>query len=520
MLRPFAGTRPIAVCSWVFCLILSGCASLPEDVDRDVNTAIDDYTSTNLGQLFGAGERQHPGLSGFSIVSDSVNAFHARIAMIRVAEKSIDVQYYIWEPDTTGGLMALELLDAANRGVRVRALIDDSTQSGQDNALLAYDAHPNIEVRVFNPFAYRGSRAVGYLTDFQRLNHRMHNKLIAADNVVALIGGRNIADHYFGVHEEENFRDLDIAAVGPVVRDISASFDVYWNSLWAYPVEAIADPDERPALEQLEAQAEALRKRLAEEPYPLSLEEGVEELTGNVSALPSHFTWARGRILADDPDELSEQRSATGVITELRDQMDTMNEELLIEAAYFVPLDRGVERLRQLTSRGVRVRVLTNSLASNDVAAAHSGYEEFREDLLRAGVELFELRPDSDEIIRTWSVVAGKSRSLLHTKALVWDRDTLFIGSLNLDPRSIDINTELGLLVESEELAQQVAAYMDQGANLNNAYRVQLNNAGDLVWTTRMDNGELVQFDKEPQTSALKRGTADFIKMLPAESQL
>ena len=516
----FTGARPITLLSVVLCFGLTGCASLPDDVDRDVSSAIDDYRSTTLGQLFAADERQHPGLSGFAVVSDSVNAFRSRVAMIRLAEKSIDVQYYIWEADTTGGLMALELLDAANRGVRVRALIDDSTQSGQDNAMLAYDAHPNIEVRVFNPFAHRGSRAVGYLTDFERLNHRMHNKLLAADNAAALIGGRNIADHYFGVHEEENFRDLDIAAVGPVVREISASFDVYWNSQWAYPVAAIIAPDERPTIEQLQAQAEAVRKRLAEQPYPLSLEERVDELTGEVSGLPSRFTWARGRILADDPDELSEKGSATGVITALRDQTDTMTEELLIEAAYFVPLDRGVERLRQLTSRGVRVRVLTNSLASNDVAAAHSGYEEFREDLLRAGVELYELRPDSDEIIRAWSVVAGDSRSLLHTKALVWDRDTLFIGSLNLDPRSTDINTELGLLVESEELAQQVAAYMDQGATLDNAYRVRLNAEGDLVWTTRMDNGDLVQLDKEPQTGILKRGTADFIKMLPVESQL
>jgi putative cardiolipin synthase len=520
MVRFCAGARHPAVLCAVLCLGLSGCASLPEDVDRDASSAIDDYASTTLGQLFAPDERRHPGLSGFAVVSDSINAFRARIAMIRLAEKSIDLQYYIWDADMSGGLMALELLDAANRGVRIRALIDDSTQTGRDNALLAYDAHPNIEVRVFNPFAHRGSRAVGYLTDFTRLNHRMHNKMIAADNAVALIGGRNIADHYFGVHEESNFRDLDIGAVGPVVRKISTSFDVFWNSEWAYPVAAIVKRDERPTLADLQAQAEAVRARLAEQPYPLSLEEGVEEVTGGVSALPSRFTWARGRILVDDPDELTERGSATGVITALRDQMDSMNEELLIEAAYFVPLERGVERLRQLTSRGVRVRILTNSLASNDVAAAHSGYEEFREDLLEAGVELYELRPDSDEIIRGWSVVAGESRSLLHTKALVWDRDTLFIGSLNLDPRSTDINTELGLLVESEALARQVAAYMDQGASLNNAYRVQLDADGDLVWSTRMDNGELVQFDKEPQTGVLKRGTADFIKALPVESQL
>ncbi len=348
----------------------------------------------------------------------------------------------------------------------------------------------------------------------------MHNKLIATDNALALIGGRNIADHYFGIHEEANFRDLDIGAVGPVVRDISASFDVYWNSDWAYPVKAIIDENERNAAAQLDEQAHAVRARLAEDPYPIRLEETVEEITGDVDALPSHFVWAHGQILADNPAELTEQNMATGVIRALQDQMDSMNEELLIEAAYFVPLDRGVERLKSLTEKGVRVRVLTNSLASNDVAAAHSGYEEYREDLLRAGVELYELRPDSDEIIRAWSVIAGNSRSLLHTKALVWDRDTLFIGSLNLDPRSTDINTEMGLLVESEELAQHVAAYMDQGASLNNAYRVELDAEGNLVWTTRIDDGELVTFDVEPQTGVLKRGTADLLKILPIESQL
>ena len=197
-----------------------------------------------------------------------------------------------------------------------------------------------------------------------------------------------------------------------------------------------------------------------------------------------------------------------------------MNEELLIEAAYFVPRDRGVKRLGGIVERGARVRVLTNSLASDDVAAAHAGYEKYRVDMLKAGIELHELRPDSDEIIRNWSLVAGNSRALLHTKAMVWDRSTLFIGSLNLDPRSTDINTEIGLVVESEALAQEVAAYMDQGARLNNSYRVELDEDGDLVWITRVDNGELVRLDKEPQTGFLKRSAADPIKMLPVESQL
>ena len=449
--------------------------------------------STTLGKLFAGQADRHPGESGFSVVRKSLNAFQTRIAMIRLAEQSIDVQYYIWDADTTGGIMALELLDAANRGVRVRALIDDSTQSGRDNALLAYNAHPNIEVRVFNPFAYRGSRAFGYVSDLDRLNHRMHNKLIAADNAVALIGGRNIADHYFGINEVENFRDLDIAAIGPVVRDLSASFDAFWNSVWAYPVDALLDKNGRTTQAELDEQASVARARLSKAPFPLALDQGVGKLTENIDALPSSFVWAKGEVLYDKPGELEDEGATTGVIGGLREQMENVDKELLIEAAYFVPRNQGVERLRGMTERGVRVRVLTNSLASNDVAAAHAGYEKYRADLLKAGVELHELRPDSDEIIKGWSLIAGDSRSLLHTKALVWDRKTLFIGSLNLDPRSTDINTEIGLVVESAELAQQVADYMDQGVSLNNSYRVELDADGDLVWITREDNGELVK---------------------------
>ena len=501
-------------------MLLTGCASLPDDIQRTASTALADPESTSVGRMFAREAAEHPGLSGFAVVSDSRGAYRARIAMIRLAEKTVDVQYYIWDTDATGGIMADELVKAADRGVRVRALIDDSTMSGRDNGLLAFDAHPNIEIRLFNPFANRGSRVWGYLTDLDRLNHRMHNKLIVMDNAVAIVGGRNIADHYFGVNEDENFRDLDIAAVGPIVRDISGSFDSFWNSDWAMPVDALLDADEEISREQYAENLQGLRERLAATPYPYPLEFDVKIVTDNILSLPTEFTWAKGMVAYDRPQEIATDEGTTSVIGVMREQMERTQSELLIEAAYFVPTDSGVERGCEMVARGIRVRVLTNSLASNDVAAAHAGYEKYRKDLLECGVELHELRIDSQDIRRDWSAIAITSKSLLHTKAAVFDGERLFIGSMNFDPRSTDINTEMGLLVESPALAAEVAAYMNEGANPRNSYTVQLDDRNDLQWLAEDADGQEVRYAKEPDTGALQRGAADIIKILPVESQL
>jgi putative cardiolipin synthase len=340
------------------------------------------------------------------------------------------------------------------------------------------------------------------------------------DNAIAIIGGRNIADHYFGVNEEENFRDLDIAAVGPVVRDISNSFDTFWNSNWAMPVDALLDADETISAEQYADNLAALRERLAATPYPYPLEFDVQIVADNIRSLPADFTWAEGRVIYDRPEEIATAEGTTGVISVIREQMDQTRGELLVEAAYFVPTDDGVERGCEMVERGVRVRVLTNSLASNDVAAAHAGYEKYRKRLLECGVELHELRIDSQDIRRDWSAIAITSKSLLHTKASVFDGERLFIGSMNFDPRSTDINTEMGLLVESAELAAQVTDYMNEGANERNSYTVRLDENSDLFWVATDADGQQVRYSKEPDTGALKRGTADFIKILPVESQL
>jgi putative cardiolipin synthase len=223
-------------------LILTGCATtLPTDVQRTPSTAFGNYNATSTGQLFEEAALEHPGKSGFAIIRKGRPAFTGRIAMTAMAEKTLDLQYYIWEPDTTGRILALRLVEAADRGVRVRILVDDNTLSGRDSPIAAVDAHPNIEIRIFNPFAHRGSRLFGFLTDLDRVNHRMHNKLVVVDNAFAIVGGRNIGDHYFGVQTEANFRDLDIAAAGPIVREVSGVFDRFWNGDWSYPISTLVD---------------------------------------------------------------------------------------------------------------------------------------------------------------------------------------------------------------------------------------------------------------------------------------
>jgi putative cardiolipin synthase len=494
--------------------LLSGCASIPEDYPRSSSTAFGDYQATTLGRFFDKTD-ESPDVSGFAILRYGRNAFTARIALTQLAEQTLDVQYYIWEADATGRILADRLLRAADRGVRVRVLIDDINFAGRDAVLASMDAHPNIEIRVFNPFANRNKRFLDFLVDLGRINHRMHNKLMVADNAAAIVGGRNIGDHYFGVATNANFRDLDIAAVGPVVRDTSRVFDHFWNGDWAVPIAAIA---KRPYTDaDLQAAVATMRGRMAEDNYPYPLDQDVDGLLAELETIRDTFIWAPGQIVWDDPEVLKEGIQDGKLTTAFRKRVETLREELLIESAYFVVLDRGVESARQLNERGIRVRVLTNSLASNDVVAAHAGHAKRRRDLILAGVELYELRPDAGAVKKR--VISGESKASLHTKTIVFDRESVFIGSFNLDPRSGSINTEAGLYVESPELSRQVIAYMDEGVLPQNSYRVLLDDDGELVWTAEVD-GEEVRYHDEPKTTFGQRFLSDFIMLFPVEHQL
>ena len=497
------------------CVLFAGCATVPKDYPRTPSTAFQDYLDTSVGQLFEEAAQRHPGESGFAIIRYGRQAFTDRIALVDLAEKTLDAQYYIWEADATGRILAEHLMQAADRGVRVRLLVDDINLGGRDAMVAAMDAHPNIEIRVFNPFANRSARVFDFLTDLGRVNHRMHNKIMVMDNALAIVGGRNIGNHYFSVATDANFRDLDIAAAGPVVREISTVFDYFWNGDWAVPIAALV---ERPYTEaDLRATRMTVRDWLAENPYPYPLDQDVAALSSELSSIRDQFIWAPGRIVWNDPAAI-EQGIQAGVIFKAFDKkIQTLQKELLIESAYFVVRDRAPEIVKQLTDRGVRIRVLTNSLASNDVVAAHAGYAKRRKGLLEAGAELYEYRPDS--MVGKTRAWRGESKAALHTKAVVFDRESVFIGSFNLDLRSSDINTEAGLYVESPELAEQVIAYMDEGVRPENSYRVMLDQDGDLYWVTEVDGAE-VRYDEEPQTTFGQRFMSGFIMILPVEQQL
>ena len=499
----------------VVAFVLAGCGTLPKDYPRTVTSAFPAYEETRGGQLFEAAAAENPGKSGFALIRDGRVAFVSRVALTELAEKTLDLQYYIWEPDATGRILASQLLEAADRGVRVRLLVDDINMAGRDTAIAAIDAHPNIEIRLFNPFANRGARLLDFAIDLNRVNHRMHNKVMVMDNAVAIVGGRNIGDHYFGVATDANFRDLDIAAAGPVVRDVSDVFDDFWNGEWSVPIEVLA---ERPfTTADLEQARVVLRQMIAEAPYPYQLEEDVAAFKSELVAIRDSLVWAPGVIVWDDPAALAQGAAQGEIIKGLAKKLDTLQDELLIESAYFVMKQVAVDRLRELHERGVRIRVLTNSLASNDVIAAHAGHAKRRKAVIGAGVELYEYRADS--LVNDANVWMGESKAALHTKALVFDRESVFIGSFNLDPRSANINTEAGLYVESPELAAQVVAYMDEGVSPENSFHLQLDEDGDLYWETARD-GEVVRYDVDPDSTVFQRFLAGLIMLLPVEDQL
>jgi putative cardiolipin synthase len=496
-------------------LLAAGCASLPTDYPRTQSTAFADPQSTTVGGYLAEKAAQHPGESGFDMIRLGRAAFTTRVALTELAEHTIDLQYYIWEEDATGRILADALVRAADRGIRVRLLLDDMNFAGRDSVIAALDAHPNIEIRMFNPLAHRRARFLDFFGNFSRVNHRMHNKLLVTDNAMAIVGGRNIGDDYFQVDTEANFRDLDIAAGGPIVREISAVFDHFFNGDWSVPISALV---KRPYTdEDLETAVKTMRERISADHYPYPIGQDTAALKAALETEIDEFVWAPGQIVWDDPAEIQ----TTGATTRLHEafhwRAERVERELLIESAYFIPRERGIAKMAELHDRGVRIRILTNSLVSNDVLAAHAGYADRRKQILRSGAELFELRADAGTIKKRHA--HSHAEAALHTKAIVFDRQAVFIGSLNLDPRSTDLNTEAGLYVESPELAQQLADWMDEAASPENSYQVLLDGDGDLVWVTQ-ENGIVVRYDKDPESTLWQRFVSGFIGLFPVEDQL
>ena len=496
-------------------LILAGCSSLPSQEGRAQTFALADAADTRLGKAVAPDVAAHRGKTGIYPLDRPNDAFAARALLAAAAERTLDVQYYIWRGDETGRLLFEALWSAAGRGVRVRLLLDDNGIAGLDDTLAALDAHPNIEVRLYNPFAKRGAlRALGYLTDFERLNRRMHNKSFTADNRVAIVGGRNVGNEYFGAGSGTLFQDLDVLAIGEVVKEVSAAFDLYWNSGSAYPAARLLPEAGAEDRARLEADFAAVRADPAALQYVRALLDTqlVQELLGG--RLP--MDWADARVLRDDPAKTLDQagRKDTLLLAELLRTSTQPRKSFDLISPYFVPGEDGTAVLVALARKGVAVRVLTNSLEATDVGAVHAGYARRREDLLRGGVRLYELKRSAEQDGPSAPRKGGSSSASLHAKTFALDRGHMFVGSFNFDPRSALLNTEMGLMIDSPALGGRLAAALD--ADLDRvAYEVVL--AGErLQWIERGPAGE-TRLASEPGVGALRRAWIGFLGLLPIE---
>jgi len=505
-------------------LLAGGCASLPTDIERTESHALRGTETTRLGRIGLAMLKAHPGESGFRPLPNGVDALLARLVQAEAAERSLDVQYYIWHDDLTGRHFADALLRAADRGVRVRVILDDVGARADDENLLSLDAHPNIEIRLFNPVASRNFRALGMLSDFSRTNRRMHNKSFIADNQRAILGGRNIGDEYFEAQSDVAFGDLDVLTVGPGVSDVSDAFDRYWNAPASFPIQALLGRGgETASLDALRAKLAAFVESQHDSPYAIRARSQLDEV---LAAGSEGFFWGKAHLLYDDPAKISRAPEDTEghLLPQFADLRAPVQNELLIISPYFVPGESGVAWLRGMVKRGVRVTVLTNSLAATDVGAVHAGYQRYRQALLAGGVKLYELKPDAIEHERAKRGKSGisGSRASLHAKTFVFDRRAVFIGSLNLDPRSIQLNTEIGLVCASAPLAEELAGRLEQ--NLDKiAWRLErkLDASGDarIVWVESGAEG-VRRRTEEPEVSTWRRFSVWFLGLLPIEAQL
>lgn len=538
-------------------LVLSfgGCGGLPKDVDRPVSTALDTAgepteLATMVQQLRQKAGARHA--SGFSLLSGPQEAYGSRLALVQSAQKTLDLQYYAIHADASSAHLLRSVVNAARRGVRVRILLDDFHSTGRNALVMRMAFEPNIEMRMFNPVA--GPRASflgrmwGAVSDFSRVQQRMHNKLFLADNMMGVTGGRNLGDAYFGKAEAENFVDLDVLAVGPIVADMSRSFDSYWNNPRAYPVQSLVSREE---LDRLRAQVRSSGEKAGAEagspgsttPADSPSASSPQWDTQPMDLRTVDFIWAPAAMLVDEPTKIPLEgdepppsaairagttpgahpeasdtpqappapaapvSSGDTVVDGLLTLMDRTRRELLIISPYFVPGDDMKRAFARARQRGVRVRLLTNSLASNDAPIAHVGYARHREDLLAMGVELYELRSEQAGLRSAFgssgASAAGASRSMLHSKVMVVDGRIVVVGSMNLDLRSQLHNTEIALLIRSRALAAEAAQQIDT-AMREGAWHLQRSADGDLVWRAPQGSG-LEDTHTDPDSSLALR---------------
>lgn len=511
--------------------LLAGCASLPALDGRVASNYIAATPETRLGTAIMPMLAEHADLSGVAALADGRDAFAARATLAAAADRSLDVQYYIWHGDTTGKLLFDSLRAAAARGVRVRLLLDDNNTGGLDGTLAALDADPNIEVRLFNPFPQRGWRMLGYAGDFSRLNRRMHNKSFTADNQATIIGGRNVGDEYFDAAGDVLFADLDVLAVGPVVDAVSRDFDRYWNSRSAYPVQLLLPLASANTLASAREEASRNARSEAAQAYVAAIRDSPFMAQLAERRLP--MEWTRATLLSDDPAKvLGDVSEKSKVAFQLTAAMGTPARRIDLVSPYFVPGKEWSGRFAAMARGGVEVFILTNSLEATDVAAVHAGYAKWRKPLLEGGVTLYELKREGtvqqvatarNKVFGAGAGVGGSvgghavgsSSSSLHAKTFAVDGERLFIGSFNFDPRSADLNTEMGFMIDSPAMAQRMAAALRKRVPAR-AYKVELDKEGTLHWIEQTPAGP-ERHDTEPGTGFWRRAAVGFLSLLPID---
>jgi cardiolipin synthase C len=539
-------------------LLAAGCTTLPPGTGQPYppSSALEPSVENALGKAFVPLAKSHGGDSGFRMLSTGIDGLTARVEMIDGAQRSLDLQTYIFRADVSGNVIARALMRAADRGVRVRVLTDDGEAIKGDERILSLAAKPGIEFRLFNPLRYRGHlkllRGADWLFEEGRLDYRMHNKLMVADNAVAIIGGRNIGDQYFQIDPESQFGDDDVVVAGPIVQRLSAVFDQFWNSDLAIPAQAV---DKRHTSEKALSTYRAMQakdgdqagaKHAAGAPSPAGTPGAAATpdaaATPNVASTPgadrqpfldivsgrTPLIWAPMKLIYDSPDKKDVDKGNTPgrlIYKALAEQAGAVQTELLMVTPYFIPSPDELQLLKEERGRNARVRILTNSLAAAPNDEAHSGYMHYRVGLLQQGVELYEVRAllGNTRGSGQTKAISRHGNYGLHAKLFVFDRKVAFVGSMNFDQRSKHLNTEIGVLISSPELSREIAARFDALTQLDNAYTVTLDEgaAGKprLVWKTQED-GKVIEVRKEPARNEWQRLKVKFLSAIPLDKEL
>jgi phosphatidylserine/phosphatidylglycerophosphate/cardiolipin synthase-like enzyme len=475
-------------------LVISGCAGLPRHVEKTRSVAFQEPGTTTLGRIV-VSDEVGKNLSGIRLLSSGDEAFASLIALADHAERTLDIQYYIIHEDESSRTLLHHVRLAADRGVRVRVLVDDLNTVGEDRRFMHLSSHANVEVRVFNPFTagrfWTWTRFIASATNIRRINHRMHNKLFVADNALAITGGRNIGDAYFTLDPHSNFVDLDVVAAGPIVPALSASFDAFWNSKYAIPIGSVASA----------MSPEDTSAPLVEPDFSVN----ARWLEHDLNARDVQLIWVPATVLADGPAKIASETSPEEEVTIANDitaLMKTAKQELIIISPYFIPGRQGVALIGDLVARGVRVRILTNSLASTDSPLVDIGYARYRVALLKLDVDLREMRPKLGQKHARFHPFRSSNASL-HAKALVIDQKIVFVGSLNMDQRSARTNSELGLVISSAEIARQITSLLDDLSS-DSSYKLQLDANNHVEWVSG-EPGAQKTWHTDPETSRTER---------------